>query len=412
MPRHIERKERRLTWYATLTVPSDVRRKLGRKRFRQSLGTRDPKVAERLAAPLVAEWQSMIARARGIESAENDPAFWRRTLAWAKTDEERRLIEHEIETQILKEGYDKTDPEAQQFYGRALGGVLDTTEHLEEWLGSLQVKAKTTKMRRTTIQRLAAKFPTLQDINRGEVRRWVTELQETLEPATVQRMLSDCRSYWKYLVTVEAVPEESAPFDRLGLKVRRNHRQAWTPEELVRLHRAADGSLADLILLAMYSGARLSELVNLRVADVAKDHFTIREAKTTAGRREVPTHPNLRPTMARLTKDKAPTDYVLTGIKGEHRADTMSKAFRRLREGLGFTVKQEKTLHSIRNTVITMLEHAGVPEGTVQDIVGHQRSTITGSTYSGKSTLAMRREAVANLVYPSEDSGDRDGVSP
>ncbi len=46
-----------------------------------------------------------------------------------------------------------------------------------------------------------------------------------------------------------------------------------------------------------------------------------------------------------------------------------------------------------------MLEHAGVPEGTVQDIVGHQRSTITGSTYSGKSTLAMRREALAKLAY-------------
>ena len=77
----------------------------------------------------------------------------------------------------------------------------------------------------------------------------------------------------------------------------------------------------------------------------------------------------------------------------------MSKAFRRLREALGFTAKQEKTLHSIRNTVITMLEHAGVPEATVQDIVGHQRSTITGSTYSGKSTLEMKRKALTKLAY-------------
>ena len=42
-----------------------------------------------------------------------------------------------------------------------------------------------------------------------------------------------------------------------------------------------------------------------------------------------------------------------------------------------------------------------MPEGTVQDIVGHQRSTITGSTYSGKSTLAMRRRAIEKLVYPT-----------
>ena len=75
------------------------------------------------------------------------------------------------------------------------------------------------------------------------------------------------------------------------------------------------------------------------------------------------------------------------------------RLLQRLREGLGFTARQEKTLHSIHNTVITMLEHAGVPEGTVQDIVEHQRHTMTGSVYSGKSTLAMRREAIAKLAY-------------
>ncbi len=47
-----------------------------------------------------------------------------------------------------------------------------------------------------------------------------------------------------------------------------------------------------------------------------------------------------------------------------------------------------------------MLERAGVPESTVQDIVGHERSTLTGSTYSGKSTLEMRRAALAKLRYP------------
>jgi hypothetical protein len=46
-----------------------------------------------------------------------------------------------------------------------------------------------------------------------------------------------------------------------------------------------------------------------------------------------------------------------------------------------------------------MLERAGVPEGTVQDIVGHARSTLTGSIYSGKSTLEMKRDALAKLTY-------------
>jgi hypothetical protein len=49
--------------------------------------------------------------------------------------------------------------------------------------------------------------------------------------------------------------------------------------------------------------------------------------------------------------------------------------------------------------MISMPERAGVPEGTVEDIVGHERSTLTGSIYSGKSTLNMRRDALAELVY-------------
>jgi hypothetical protein len=55
---------------------------------------------------------------------------------------------------------------------------------------------------------------------------------------------------------------------------------------------------------------------------------------------------------------------------------------------------------SADGTVITMLEHADVREGTVQDLVGHERSTLTGSTYSGKSTFEMRRDALAKLAYP------------
>ena len=64
---------------------------------------------------------------------------------------------------------------------------------------------------------------------------------DKLKPATVQRMMSDCRTYWAYLATIEAVPEDSAPFDRLGLKVKRSSRLPYTPEEAVKLLKAAKG---------------------------------------------------------------------------------------------------------------------------------------------------------------------------
>ena len=35
---------------------------------------------------------------------------------------------------------------------------------------------------------------------------------------------------------------------------------------------------------------------------------------------------------------------------------------------------------------------------TVQDIVGHDRSTLTGSPYSGKSTFEIQRDAINKLA--------------
>ena len=60
---HLER--RRNLWYATLVIPADVRERLGKFKFIQSLGTPDKRQAEALKAPVVAKWKAVIRRERG-----------------------------------------------------------------------------------------------------------------------------------------------------------------------------------------------------------------------------------------------------------------------------------------------------------------------------------------------------------
>ncbi len=45
------------------------------------------------------------------------------------------------------------------------------------------------------------------------------------------------------------------------------------------------------------------------------------------------------------------------------------------------------------------LEHAGVPETVVAHIVGPEKTTMTYGLYSGGVSLAVKREALAKLVY-------------
>lgn len=402
---------RHRTYFAYLDVPADVRVKLNRRVFRQTLRTDSRSVALRRCAPLIAQWKAEIARLRE-EPNHNDAKFWRDALRRAKDEKQRAAIMEEIEMAAWEIGAvnvdhigqpPSSDPEARRFYAEAIGSRLPTAEHLDEWIGSLQVKEKTAGMRRAAVVRLAAKFPMLEDINRKEVRRWVTELLAEIKPATVQRMTSDCRGYWRYLATIEAVSEESAPFDRLGLKVKRVSWLPYTPAKAARLLKAAEGDaqLSDLIRLAMYTGARREELCSLKTEHVTGDRFEIVDAKTEAGVRTVPIHGELATTIKRLVKGS--TDgYLLAGLrpnKNGDRGDVLGKRFTRLKRAQGFGARH--TFHSWRGTVITILEHAGVPEGTVQDVVGHERSTLTGSTYSGKSTFEMRRAALAKLSYPA-----------
>ena len=400
---------RHRTYFAYLDVPKDVREIMKRRILRQTLQTDSRSIAERRAAPLIAQWKAEIARARE-EPNHNDAKFWRDALRREKDDEHRQLILEQIVDAADHIGsinvehignLPSSGPEAQRFYAEATGVLVPITEHLEEWLSSSQIKDKTAKMRRATLGRLAEKFPMMNDVSRKEVRRWVTELMVDLKPATIQRMMSDCRTYWAYLVTIEAVHEDSAPFDRLGLKVKRSSRLPYTSEEAVQLLEAAQGDaqLADAICMAMYTGARREELCSLKVEHVKEDRFDIVDAKTEAGIRTVPIHPQLTETIERLVEESK-AGYVLSGLKPNangDRGDAIGKRFTRLKQSLGFSDRH--TFHSWRGTVITMLERAGVPEGTVQDIVGHERSPLTGSTYSGKSTFEMRSNAIKQLAY-------------
>jgi len=59
----------------------------------------------------------------------------------------------------------------------------------------------------------------------------------------------------------------------------------------------------------------------------------------------------------------------------------------------------QHVFHSIRKTVVTILENAGAPENVVADIVDHEKTTMTYGLYSGAVSLAVKRDALDKLAY-------------
>ena len=412
---------------------------IGKAKFRKGLGTKDRDEAIIRAGPYLTEWRELISGARDqrdtgrragwvaksrLTRAEKYKAREGRprakpvkvpeaerirslhlALRDAKTDEEREGVRIAINDWLGDEAatyrdYGNEDqlsrdtPEVRELAGEIF--AKPTLDYIDDWIASLQVTPKTAAMRRSTVTKLAETFPTLGSINRKDVRKWTRDmLASGLAPATVQRMASDARTWYLWLVD-EDVVAEGEPFNRLGLKVKGGHkREHWEDAELLALHKAAKAPLKDLIELDMYSGARLAELVNLKVEDVKADHFKIREAKSESGVRSVPIHPKVRKTFARLI-EKSKDGYLLA-IGGKNRSDTMSKAFQRLRKDQGHT-DPAKVFHSIRHTVVTKLRRAKIDNRIIQQIIGHSDGSVTGG-YGGGFEIEECAKALSKLKY-------------
>jgi integrase len=430
-PMYIQRRRRK--WFAFHDIPADVQPVFGKVRFTQSLDTEDHATAVRRKAALEMKWRALIEQARRgkPDQAAIDAAFWRKLIADAPEDQQELLasaLEDELDAKVQRAakraGVDTPqDPrfeqlperiEANRVYAIATGAMVRLNDHLEEYLGTLQNEPKSVDMKRSTIKKFCEQFPYVEDVQRKEVQRWINSMIENGKAiATIRRSLSELRGYWAYLGSIDAVTEGNAPFEKLVIPkpAKRNgngdERKPFDAADVVRLLEAAelkqDRQLADLIRLGMWTGALIEELCALKVGKVGDGYFDIEDAKTSAGWRKVPVHPQLVGTILRLVKDSK-DGYVLSGLttnKYGDRSNAVGKRFGRLKTELGFG--EEHVFHSIRKTVATLLENAGVPENVSADILGHDKPTMTYGLYSGGSTLEVKRKALEKIGYPMKD---------
>lgn len=413
---------RRNTWFATLHVPKDVQHIIGKAKLFETLKTTDKRIAETRAAPLVAQWKARIAAARG----QSDP-FVDQALMWKSAHEThgdpdlvRDLIEEEAKKLARTQG-----PEAgAAFYGMATGTQEPLLPHFKDWVAQLTLAPKTVDQMKKDVRAMVKHFGTVEKITAQGVREWVRVLTRDTaasqgvaarpgaSESSIKRIVSFSRNFWRYLQEIEKAPGDLQPFvvpsfSKKGSSKASTGKGGWepfTPEEVVALLRAAiekeDHELADLIRLGMYSGARIEELCALKVANCTSEVFSITDSKTAAGIRQVPVHSELVEVVTRL-KESSKDDYLLSDLtfnKYGDRSNAIGKRFGRLKQSLGFSGK--KVFHSIRKTVVTQLESAGVSENLTADIVGHEKPRITYGLYSGGHSLAPMKEAIEKVRYP------------
>ncbi|WP_374496610.1 tyrosine-type recombinase/integrase [Vogesella indigofera] len=424
MSKNIERRGN--TWFATLHVPEDVRHIIGKSKFFKTLKTTDKRIAETRAAPIIASWKAQIQAARGASDPFLEEALrLRRVIETAPAGADPgHYSQHDLEleaAQQIANQITKEEADRKLFLDIAIGNQTLLSNFYDEWATHLTQAPKTIDQMKKDVKLMVDHFKTIERIDKAAVLEWVRELmagspeRKSYTYSSLERIFTFSRSFWGYLQDIGKADLERQPFTLPNFAKRgtaksngtSKGRDGWIPfepAEVVALLNAAiekrDHQLADLIRLGMYTGGRIEELCSLKADDCSEAVLKITDSKTEAGLREVPVHSMLVDVVKRL-KEASTDGYLISGLsfnKYNDRSNAIGKRFGRLKKSLGFPDK--KVFHSIRKTLVTLLENEGISENLAADIVGHEKPRITYGLYSGGATLAVKKEALERVRYP------------
>ena len=396
MPDYIIKK--RQAYYARLQVPTHLRDKLGRTEFVKSLKTKDIREADKRKHKPIAQWQNILELADGGRPSSE----LERALAAVRSDSSDRDTQEDIIA-----GFDREEAETYfQATKIAHGDDILLAEHVEAHLKSLTVAPKTLDERRRALGILVAEYSQPSEVDRKLVKLRVNKMLASKSKATVSKLMSTYRVFWKYLEQVTGT-ELDDPFRDVVPKGGRKtkaavaaERKAFSPEDIPRLIKNCPFTdLKHLIKLAAYSGCRIEELCSLKLTHVKDDRLVIEDAKSATGNREVPIHRDITQLVTRLV-DTSTDGYLLSGLTFNmygDRSNAISKRFGRLKKNLGHD--ERYVFHSIRKTFTSRLEAAGVPELLAARLLGHEVKTISYGLYSSGSTFPQLRDAINHVDY-------------
>lgn len=215
---------------------------------------------------------------------------------------------------------------------------------------------------------------------------------------TLKKVKSLLSMMWEYAVIHEIITPDKNRIRYLNIKKGNPNKVArgiFTTDQINTLWESLESNEDfGIILIMIYTGVRISELLDLKKDDVHLQErwFYIRESKTEAGVREVPIAEKIVPIMDRwIRKD---SEYLICSPQGKHirYQKFHEKHWVPALEGLGFN----HTPHDTRHTCVSMLTTAGVDERIIKKIVGHKGSGVTEAVYTHVE-LQVKLEAINKI---------------
>ncbi len=288
-------------------------------------------------------------------------------------------------------------------------------DYLNQWLASKQARKSANTGSRYSIA--VEKFLTvlgdrqkkpLTALTARDVERYLdARTKEKLAPRTIVLCVKIIRTALNAARRQGLIPTNPAEAVELP-KVRGVERGTFTPEEVKMLVDTAQDEWKTLILLAYYTGARLSDCCHMTWADTDLSTLTYTQGKT-GEKVIVPLHSELAAHLSKLAGTDRPEVFIMphmAGLKpgGRH---GLSEGFKRIMRKAGLDICKVKsagirqlskrTFHALRHSFTSALANQGVASELRMKLTGHK----TESVHRGYTHLELEKLRAAVEKIPS-----------
>lgn len=223
----------------------------------------------------------------------------------------------------------------------------------------------------------------VRDLTAGHVEAWLDSTDAgDVSRHTYTRTLKVFLRWAKKEGLTDCVATDAVRLRKVPRKFDRFLTEAEVNEivETIRADARTAHWLADLVLIAVHTGLRRGELVNLRwnAIDLPGRCLTVENTDTfttkSGSERKVPLSAKAVEVLTRLDETRGDSPYVFVSASGRVTDNYLTHAFKRYARLAGIP---DVHLHHLRHTACSWLAMRGVPVEAIRRFAGHSSITVT-----------------------------------
>jgi integrase len=201
-------------------------------------------------------------------------------------------------------------------------------------------------------------------------------LDRDLKPATANKHISILKAMFTKAVDWNMVEEETLKRVRKVKLLSENNRRLryLSKQECQELINSCDAHLKPIVITALNTGMRKSEILNLKWDNVDLKHgFILLDMTKNGERREIPINDTLESTLHGITRRIDVPHVFFDPATGNHYQNVK----RSFKTALRRAKIHDFRFHNLRHTFASHLVMAGVDITTVKELLGHKTLTMT-----------------------------------